>query len=79
MTKSAPRLRTKRKYVEGVIKEPKRYIFPLTGNLVLRPIYFRAVREKKRRDKKIMVRVYKTMYIKHLCTKTDLRNTHQNL
>ena len=50
MTKSAPRLHTKRKYVERVIKEPKRYIYPLTGNLVLRPTCLRAAREKKRRD-----------------------------
>ena len=47
----APRLTTRRKHVINVrIKEPKRYVNPLTGSLVQKATYLRALREVDRRD-----------------------------
>ena len=41
--KSAPRLGTKRKSTRNLtIREPKRYVNPLNGNLVQRPAYLRV-------------------------------------
>ena len=40
-----------RQHVHGVIKEPKRFANPLTGNYVLKTTYNRALREKQRREK----------------------------
>ena len=51
MKMSAPRLGTKRKYVQRVIRHPKRFVNPLTGNFVLKATYNRALREMERREK----------------------------
>ena len=51
MKMSAPRLDIKRKYVQRVFKDPKRYVNPLTGNLVLKASYNKALREIERREK----------------------------
>ena len=48
---SAPRLDSKRKYVQKVIRELKRFVNPLMGNLVLKATYNRALREIERRGK----------------------------
>ena len=42
MKMSAPRLGTKRKYIQRVIREHKRFVNSLTGNLILRATYKRA-------------------------------------
>ena len=47
----ATRLGTKRKYFQRVIRHPKRFVNPQTGNLVLKAIYNRALREFERRKK----------------------------
>ena len=51
MKLSAPRLGTKRQYVQRVIRQPKRFVNPLTGNHVLKATYNKALREIERREK----------------------------
>ena len=41
----------KRKNIQRVIKEPERFVNPLTGNYVLKATYNRALREKQRRER----------------------------
>ena len=45
----ATRLGTKRKYVQRVIRQPKHFINPLMGNLILKATYKRAIHEFERR------------------------------
>ena len=47
----AKRSGLKRKHVQRVIKEPKRFVNLLMGNYVLKATYNRALREKQRREK----------------------------
>ena len=48
---SAPRLGTKRKHIQRVIRQPKRFVNPLTANLALKATYNTALHEKERREK----------------------------
>ena len=48
---SAPRLGAKRKYVQGVVTQPKRFVNPLTGNHFRKATHNRVLHEIERRDK----------------------------
>ena len=47
---SAPRLGTKRKYVQRDIRQPKRFVNPLTGNLVLKATYNRSLKKIEKKE-----------------------------